>query len=75
MSAIVVSTVPAWYDVSGTTGSPSFTSSSRTVPAIGARITDSTAIRSVLTRPFSMSASRSLARSRRICASWMSFSA
>ena len=42
MSARLVSAVPAWYEVSGTTGSPSLTSSSSTVPAIGARMIDST---------------------------------
>ena len=79
MSARLVSAVPAWYEVRGTTGSPSFTSSSRTVPAMGARMIDSTARRSPLrlpfTRPFSMRASLSDASSRRIRASWMSLSA
>ena len=76
MSARLVRAVPAWYEVRGTTGSPSFTSSSSTVPAIGARMIDSTdEAAPLLTRPFSMRASRSVARLSRICASWMSFSA
>ena len=75
MSAMLVSAVPAWNDVSGTTGSPSFTSSSSTVPDTGARMIDSTVICDVRTRPFSTRASRSWASPRRICASWISFSA
>ena len=45
------------------------------MPAVGARMMDSTDSRAVLTRPFSMSASLSVASSRRIRASWMSSSA
>ncbi len=68
--------MPAWYEVSGTTGSPSFTSSSSTVPVIGARMIDSTlGLPRLLTRPFSIRASFSVERFRRIWASWMSLSA
>ncbi len=41
MSAIVASSVPGWYDVSGTTGSPGFTARVRIVPAAGARMIES----------------------------------
>ena len=76
MSARVARGVPAWEEVRGTTGSPSLTGSSSTMPAMGARMMDSTAGRfSLFTRPFSMRASFSWARLRRICASWMSRSA
>ena len=42
MSASVSSTVPSWKVVSGTTGSPGLTLRSSTVPAVEARITEST---------------------------------
>ena len=63
MSAIVMSGVPAWYEVSGTTGSPGLTWRLSTVPDAGARITESTPPLTRTIFPSLVSASRSRARS------------
>ena len=52
MSAIAASSVPGWYEVRGTTGSPGLTARVRTVPAAGARMIDSIDTVSVRIRPF-----------------------
>jgi hypothetical protein len=41
MSATVAISVPGWYEVSGTIGSPGLTARLRIVPAAGARMIDS----------------------------------
>ena len=61
MSAIVAMSVPAWYDVSGTTGSPGLTIRSSTTPASVARMTDSIAAPRPSMRPRRVSSRLSLA--------------
>ena len=68
MSAIVISGVPAWYEVSGTTGSPGLTWRLSTVPEAGARITESTPPLARWIFPSLVRASRSRASSSWILA-------